>query len=237
MNIDVIVAWPRNCDYPLWRLFLKENHQRFNATYIIFTETNDDFDYRKFVSGQLTPLDKVWVMESPEIKAGEDWRNVAICRALRFSRSPWVWFTEQDFEIKGNFFEEVEKKAREGFKIIGAYQDNRLHPCCIFMERDTLIKFTLDFGIVPNQLDHFGLIQQQIEERQLPVARIAEDLYFHYNGLSHNWILVSKGEQPNYQPAEFIAYLESCLEAPVKLDPTFKEIAQKAISAYKAQNL
>lgn len=234
MKADIIVAWPKNCDYPLWRLFITKFNQRFNQIYIIFTETNKGFDYREFVAYQLNGIKNVWVYDSPEVKSDQDWRNVAIQSALKRSRAPWVWFTEQDFYVQDGFFKEVDRLESEDCQVIAAFQESRMHPCSIFIARDLLIRFEMDFSILPNQLDHFGMIQKQIEEADVKIGKIGERFYFHYNGLSHNWMMVCDGQPPVYKPEEFIEYLKNCLESSVELHDEFKKTANSAILAFSA---
>lgn len=235
MKLDVIVAWPKNNDYPLWRLFLSENKEVFNKVYVVFTEAPQGDDYSEFVTSELSKIDNVVVLNSPPLKPGQDWRDVAVKEAFKHSRADWVWFTEQDFEAKGGFFKEVEKMVNDGYQVMAAYQQTRIHPCSIFIKRDLLIKLTLDFGIVPNKLDHFGLIQKQIEEMGVDVGKINPNNYYHYNGLSHNFNLLNMDQEVVYEPVVFARYLAACLEAPVVLHPKFTELAKKAISAYLPQ--
>src|SRR5690348_16350414 len=108
---DIILAWPRNCDYPLWRQFIRENRPLFNEIIIVFTDTFDQHDYSEFVRRAMFQ-DHVLFLDNPAIQSGEDWRNVAIHHALLHSyNAQWVWFTEQDFFCKKGFWDMVETEV------------------------------------------------------------------------------------------------------------------------------
>ena len=79
---DVIVVWPRNCDYPLWRKFIHENRSRFGKVIIVFMETNQGDDYRAFIKSTLSP-NLYAIYDSPTPQGYEDWRNVAVCEGLK----------------------------------------------------------------------------------------------------------------------------------------------------------
>lgn len=232
MKPDVIVSWPRNCDYPLWRLFIHENRREFGDVIVIFTETYHGPDFRDFVVNAMA-ADNVICRNSPTPQSGEDWRNVAVNFGLSFSHSDLVWFTEQDFYVLGGFFDEVDLYLSEGAEAIGVYQGDRLHPCSIFITKDLLKRLVLDFGVEPNVGDHFWKIQAQLGIFEKKVWAIPEKFYEHFNGLSHNWRLGFDGEIPNHKTEEFYKYLEQCLEAPVDLSSEWVTIANKIISARK----
>lgn len=225
MVTDLLLSWPRNCDYPKWRQFLRDNRQRFNEVLIAFTETNQGYDYRDFVRASLFQ-DYVQTINAPEPKAGEDWRNLAVNALLLHSyNAPWVWFTEQDFYPLEGFWEEVQTHENEGCDVIAAYQGGRMHPCCIFVNRNAINKTRKNFGIVPNKYDHFYLFQEDLEGNDLKIGTINPDTYLHYNGLSHNMTLLAKGEQPNYEPKAFAKWLNDSLKSTVPLDNRFIELA------------
>jgi len=231
MKPDLITVWPKNSDFPLWRLFVEQNRNQFDSVFVVIMEPNQGFDYSEFFTGELNKIG-VTVLTSPILKAGEDWRNIATNEALRHSKSKWVWFTEQDFFPKGGFFEEVRKYQGMGCQVIAAYQGGRMHPCSIFMRREDLDTMVLDFGIVPDQLDHYGLIQKQIKEKKFIIGKSDQKFYHHFNGFSHNWKLVSLHQPAVYEEENFIKHLELCLEAPVTLSPEFIKVAKKATKSY-----
>lgn len=241
MNIipDIIVSWPRNNDYPLWRKFIKDNRTKFNEVIVVFTETFQGDDYREFVRKAMFK-EYVHFVDSPLPNAGEDWRDIAVNQALLHSyNADWIWFTEQDFLITDDkFWDFVYQEAGNGREVIGTMDGQRLHPCCIFIKREALNKTRKNFGIIPGELDHFGLLQKDIDKLNLDKFLLTDGGQFgykHYNGLSQNWTLASRGEKPNYKIEEFIDYLEKCLKAEpeITLDERFKNVANSVITAYK----
>lgn len=232
---NIIVAWPESCDYPLWRLFIHESRKRFDRVIVVFTKTNTKPSFKEFVFKDLLK-DDVTLIDSPILNSGEDWRDVAVKAGLRFTidGDDWVWFTEQDFEVKPGFFEYVENKQLDGINVIAAYQGDRMHPCSIFITRALLSALNVDFGVIPNQGDHFYMLQREIERHNIPVAKIPDMYFKHYNGLSSNFYLASQNQKPNYKPDEFCDYLMACLDAPVDIDDQFREIAEKTITKFSA---
>lgn len=233
MRCDLLVTWPVNCDYPLWRQFIRDHRSRFNDVVIIFTAAPGSYDYSQFVTDSMKS-DEVTFRFSPNPVGTEDWRDVATRLGLMYCGGEWVWFTEQDFYPKEGFFTQVDAMIRDGGYVVAAYQGERMHPCSIFVERQFLYSLRHDFGIESGRLDHFGKMQEQIE-REVKPKRIPEDLYKHMNGLSHNWRLVVEGQQPNHQPQEFIKLLKASLEVKVPLHLEYIRVANKAISAYSEQ--
>lgn len=227
MVTDLLLSWPRNCDYPKWRQFLRDNRARFNEVLIAFTETNQGHDYRDFIK-QAMFSDYVQFGDAPQPKPGEDWRNLAINAMLLHSyNAPWVWFTEQDFYPGEGFWDNVQRLEDEGCGVIAVYQADRMHPCCIFMNRDTLNRTRKDFGIIPDKADHFSKIQQDIDALGIKVGKINTATYYHHNGLSHNMTLLARGERPNYEVGKFTEWLGECMKVSVPVDERFVELAAR----------
>lgn len=223
MVTDVLVAWPRNCDYPLWRQFIRDNRTRFNEVIIAFTETHHGENYRDFVRQAMFP-DYVHFLEAPfpDARIGEDWRNLAVNAMLLHSyNAPWIWFTEQDFYPKDGFWDEVQRLEEAGCQVIAVYQSDRMHPCCMFVTREALNKTRREFGIIKDKADHFCKIQKDLEQSGVKIGRIDQSLYTHYNGLSHNLTLLGRGEAPNYQSDACFEWLTASLSVSVPLDPRF----------------
>lgn len=220
---DVLTVWPKNCDYPLWRQMIRDNRSYFNEIIIVFMETNQGEDYRQFVRDAMFQ-DHVLCIDSPTIQAGQDWRNVAVNAGLQHSlHSEWIWFTEQDFFPHEKFFESVESFV-EAADYIGVAEGERLHPCSLFIKRAVLNNTHKNFGIVPDKLDHFGLITKDLIDNNQIGAIVSPDLYTHMNGLSHNISLLARGEAPNWKPLEFKKYLEECKNVTVPQDPRFSAL-------------
>lgn len=230
---DVIVSWPKNNDYPLWRKFIRDNRERFNKVIVVFMNPNQGRDYSSHVVLAMQK-DEVTFLSSPELKSGEDWRNVAVHEALKHSDSELVWFTEQDFFPSDKFWDYVESYSE--YDVTGVMQGSRIHPCSLFISKEILAKTCMDFS-AGNGVDHFGLIQKDIENVGKLITFTAipnypnevDKLYKHLNGLSHNWTLLSLGQEPNYEKAEFIDYLAKCLKCGVGLDNEWRQIAKSCL--------
>lgn len=220
---DVIVVWPRNCDYPLWRKFIRKDRERFSEVVIVFMETNHGYDYRQFVREQLSDI--CTIVESPAYERG-DWRDVAVNHGLNITKSEWVWFTEQDFLPLNNFWDWIYESKRDKFEIIGVYNGKRLHPCCIFAKRSLVNKTARNFS-ANGTVDHFGVFQQNIDDLNIPVGMVFEDQYYHMNGLSHNFNLMCDGQPITYMPEEYKTYICNCLKARVPLEPHFINVCTK----------
>lgn len=213
---DIIISWPNNCDYPLWREFLTNNRARFNEVIIAITETNQAPNYTDFIKESLTPLHCQFVIP-PSTPSGRDWRDIAVNQCLLHSyNAEWIWFTEQDFILTDveRFFEELEIQAQQGIEVMAYYDAWRMHPCCIFIKRSLLNKTSRFFGIKPNKYDHFYRLQKDIEALGVAVYRI-NDWAMHLNGLSSNMSLIARGEAPNYKPEQLALWVAECLKAKV----------------------
>lgn len=220
--IDLIIAHPRNNDYPVWREMVSEYRYRFNKVIVVFTETHDDVDFSNFIK-QVMVKDDISFLTSPKVPSGADWRNVATNHALKYSKSEWVWFTEQDFFIKKGFWELLDSEMKNN-DVIATYQQDRMHPCNLLVRRSVINQTCLNFGIVPGKLDHFGLIQKDLESQDNKILKMPEKLYRHLNGLSHNFNLIKNGGIPNYEKRAFNMYLNQCLDIDVHLNSKWVKI-------------
>jgi len=240
---DIIVSWPTNNDYPIWRLMIRKERERFNQVFVVFTKTYSGDNYEEFVRESMAD-DKITFINSPPVTGDQDWRNVAVNAALKQSKAEWVWFTEQDFWITYLvFWDEVEAMA-EIKDVIGVNVSGRLHPCCIFAKREIIDRTTKNFGIVKDKLDHFGVFQQDLKLAGAKThlmsdrAEAKDKSFFHFNGLSHNWNLLASGEVPNYETSKFLGYLETCLkmghERIINMDLRFYKTAALFIAANRS---
>lgn len=221
---DLIITWPRNNDYPLWRHYIRQNRDLFNKVIVSFMETNSGYDYRQFVYTAMA-VDRITFLPAIIPASGQDWRDVSVNDSLKNSESEWVYFTEQDFFPKDGFWESVEMAFFQGAEVIGVSDAGRLHPCSLLIKRSVLDKTGKYFGIGPGRYDHFGKIQQDLAEIQPKTAIITDDLYKHYNGLSHNFSLLSGGQQPNYKPEDFGDYIKQCLACGIELEQIWVKTA------------
>lgn len=223
-TFDVIVTWPINCDYPLWRQFIRDNRHRFNEIIIAFHNTNLQDDFRLPVAEAMF-ADYIHFLEARAPKPGEDWRSVAINQSLLHSyNAEWIWFTEQDFIVDDAVFWNDISENSQKYDILAVFQGSRMHPCCIFIKRELLNKTRKNFGIIPDVADHFSIIQQDIEALQVPIYHI-EKGFEHLNGLSHNISLLERGEAPNHKVPELKDWFKKSLEVKVPVPGRFKELA------------
>lgn len=232
INPDVIVCWPNNCDYPLWRDQIRKHRSRFNEIIIVFTETNGAVNYEDFVR-QAMFEDHVLFVSSPIVNGNQDWRNVATNAALLQSyNAPYIWFTEQDFLFNETFWDTIDQLPDPDF--IGVDDNGRWHPCSMLIKRELLNGTSKNFGIVPDKSDHFGIIQKELTWLRDTTAGLKyylfdvnthTEMFKHFNGYSHNWRLITEGQQPNYQPEEFKTSLQNSLDVSVPLDPRWVKTA------------
>ena len=94
MTPDLIVSWPCNCDYPLWRKWIAAERGWFGRVFVVFTDHAGE-DISPFVRQRMT-ADITFLDSHAD---GRDWRDAAINLALDCSGSEWIWFTEQDLTI------------------------------------------------------------------------------------------------------------------------------------------
>lgn len=228
---DVIISWPKSCDYPLYRKFLIDNRIQFNEVLIVITETHQEPDYTKVIRASLEPY-HIQFITPPATPPGEDWRHIAVTQALIHSyNAEWVWFTEQDYMPSGCdpcYFKEWHEAESKGYEIMAHYEADRLHPASIVIKRSLLNKTRKQFGIIPNKADHFYKLQEDIEALQSPVWKLGNAR--HLNGLSHNMSLIERGEAPNYQVEILNDYLIKSLKCDIEKDPRWEMTFRRYIS-------
>lgn len=228
---DLLCVWPTHLDYPLYRKFLHDNRDRFAKVIVVFTQMNTGKDYSEWVRQELNK-DGIISTYNDEVLSG-DWRNVAVRKGLSYSDAEWVFFTEEDFLPGPNFWSEFDLVMQtKSIDVMGAYQDMRLHPCCIFIKREVLDKTSKDFSAHPPEHDHFGQIQKDLMNFDPPLTAftINPKLYTHMNGLSQNLYLLMVGEQPNYEPEKFRKYCQKCLQLDLPIEPHIKELMEDYVS-------
>lgn len=228
---DLIITWPNNCDYPLWREWLRANRSMFGEVYIIFHDTHSTPNFAPFVRDVMW-LDGVTIVTYEDVPSGKDWRDWGIHYALNDSKADRVLFIEQDFFTTDGFWDKVEEY--KGYPVIGILDGTRIHPCFLLMTRKAIDATCKNFGIVPDKSDHFGLIQRDIEAGLcgpytfIPDYPKTEDkLYHHMNGLSHNLRLMQEGQKVTYKPDEFRDYLRKTLTVSVPLSPVYVESVKR----------
>jgi hypothetical protein len=215
---DVIVCWPRNCDYPLWRAFLRAERSRFGEVYIVFTELGIA-DYRDFVRSQVDAT----CLDSPE-RDGRDWRDVAVNAALDRSSAERVWFTEQDFLITDP--ERFWPQVRGPLSGIDVGDTRPLHPACLFASRDLIERTGRYFGTPP--VDHFYTFGTELVALAKPHLILSG--WRHDQGTSQNHTLLERGEEAGINRRErYRRYLADCLRAGVPLQPDWAARARAEI--------
>ena len=215
MKPDIVVCWPRNCDYPLWRAFLDRERERFGEVIVVFTELGEA-DYRPFLRSVL-PAE---CHDSPPV--GRDWRDTAVNYALDRSRAERVWFTEQDFTITDPalFWPQTDGPVVG----IDAGDGRPFHPACLFVDRAVIERTSRYFGTPP--VDHFYTFGRELPEPH----RYIEGGWTHRQGTSQNHTLIERGiDEGVYRRAEFRDYLRASLEADVPMEPRWIESARREI--------
>jgi hypothetical protein len=213
-RIDLIVSWPRNCDYPLWRKFLRDNRHRFARVLVVFTDhAGED------ISGWVRSVLDATCLDSPPVR--EDWRDTAVNHALDHSDAEWVWFTEQDFLITDP--DRFWTQTVWAEKPLGWQEhDDRWHPSCLFVPRSVIDKTSRYFGTVP--VDHFYAFGQEVNA--ISPIQILQGGFEHLQGTSQNhWLIDSGIDQGVFKRDRFRRYLADCLAADVPLHPGWRDRA------------
>lgn len=234
MKPDLIMVQAKSTDFPLWRFQLAKFRDQFAKVIIVFMNPNRGHDYSTFIKYALVH-DDVTFIDSPAIRPGEDWRDVAVHAALDVSDSDWVWFTEPDFIYSDLFWKLIiDQLGHQDIDYFGSMFGGRLHPCNLLIKRKVLDQTSLDFSAKPDQgFDHFGQIQRDLEN--LPTRggfvpetyAFGDDMLFvceHLNGITHNFMLLSDGDSPNYQVERFSQYLKDSMDCGIVLDPAWRKL-------------
>ena len=216
---DVIVTWPRHCDYPLWRLRLKEHRRHVGRVVVAFTYHHVDVDYRDFVAELLGP--HVTCVDVT-VTDGRDWRDAAVNAALDRSGAEWVWFTEQDLDVRqpGRFWWTMSQWADAYDAFAHEEAGGRWHPSCIIVRRGLVEETGRHFG--PDPVDHFHSFGTDLDGLT-NVAELSAVFSFgeftdpsadvtHMAGLTQNHRLIHDARPDEvYKPSEMSAYLSACL--------------------------
>jgi hypothetical protein len=236
MNVDILTIHPRSLDYPIHRAFLRKYEPYYNKAIIAFTGSGSP-DYSDFVRNSVNPK-KVLCINARPHQGSEDWRNVAVHDALAGSSSDWIWFLEQDFFFKPHFIDKLFRATNE-FDAIGFWEANRLHPACLLVRRELINNSRKDFGIIPNELDHFGKFSQDIVA-QLGKTRIGEleklgltmeQDWYHMQGLTHNFNLLRINDTGRiFKRDEFLTYAGLSL---MNHEPVSKDYEKEVENAFK----
>ena len=215
-RIDVIVCWPRSCDYPLWRQFIRDERHRFYRVLAMFTE-HSGHDYSDWLRANCPDVEFV----DSFIRDG-DWRDGAVNAALDISTSNRVWFTEQDFFITDPSFWDAEGVV-VGFN---AGDGRPLHPASLFVNRDLIPLTSRYFG--PEPVDHFYTFGTELCGLIEPTLMTSG--FEHLQGTTQNHSLIDSGEDAGvFRRDRFRDYLRACLAADVWLEPGWAANARREI--------
>ena len=223
MKPDVIVSWPIHADYPLWRKFIRDERERFDRVFVVFTQ-HDGRDLSPWVRANLPDV------EFPPTFVDIDWRNGAVNAALQHSSAEWVWFTEQDFLVRDGFWAEVARGTTFS-GVVGFLEpvSRRLHPACLFVRREIIDRTRRYFG--PDPIDHFYAFGEELRSITPPWL-IHPRTFEHLQGTSQNHWLVDNGEDVGvFRRGRFRMYLWDCLAAGVPLEPGWREVAEREVRA------
>ena len=222
MSTDIVLAWPRHCDYPLWRDWLVKNRPHLGSVVIGFTEHHLENDWRQYVSRELARIGGVRVFDATRAD-GQDWRDTAVNEMLDRSCSEWVWFMEPDFIIRDDKkFRRAVAKGQMLGDVVGYREDgeDRRHPSCLIVRRSAIEKTSRYFGDVP--VDHFHAFCQELErtgarfaDLDLRSSKLSDDDgdFTHIGGLSRNEQLVDSREWEEVRrPDEHALYLTLCMK-------------------------
>jgi hypothetical protein len=216
---DVIVCWPRNCDYPLWRAFIRTERERFGRVFVAFTE-HDGRDYSGWIADHFGEATCFWAGSGTR-----DWRDHAVNAVLDQSTAEWVWFTEQDFLIGDRGFWDGVEWASGRADAMGWRADNRWHPSCLFARREAIERTSRYFG--PDPVDHFYRFDAELG----PILDLVDiagvgGTFEHLQGLSQNHYLLETTGSLNtpgiFRPRRFARYLQACLASGVPLHPVWE---------------
>lgn len=216
---DALYAHPSHTMYPLWMKFIHENREKFSKVIVVFTNMNTEWDYRNFIRDAMKN-DNITFLECEKVAGEDDWRNIAVNTGLKYSDNEWVFFSEEDFFPLPGFWECVDSFTSHG-NMCGAFQEGRLHPCCIFVPRRLIERTSKNFGVVRDQHDHFWVFQSELDTG---IGLIPDHFYKHMNGLSQNMWMLQNGEEPNFRPDEFRQYCKDCLESGAPIHQTIEQL-------------
>jgi hypothetical protein len=221
--VDVIVAWPRTCDYPLFRAFLAAEMDRFERVIVVLT-AHDGTDYGTWLRQTLHEMG-VHVLDSPD---GPDWRDAAVRHALTHSDAEWVWFTEQDFLVRDGFWDAM-NDAMADRVVLGFLEGDRWHPASLLVRRESIDATSRYFG--PDPVDHVWTFGRELEAIAT-VRELPHGSYEHLRGTTQNHYLIDQHRNDGvFRRDRFRDYLRDCLAAGVVLHPNWADTARREIAA------
>ena len=201
---SLYLIWPIHCDFPLFRLHLKKNHQLFDKIFIVFTNLNQKENYKVHVLNTLP-----FIIHSKPLDKKSDWRDDAVNTSLTLEPfSEYCLFMEQDFLINGDRFWSIVLDTTADF--VYYEEGGRIHPAFALVRRTLVNKTTKDFAAHPPKYDHFGKFFEEITNLtpgiNLKKLNLIDKIdYYHLGGLTQNYHCFYNN-QPLYKPQDFLYY-------------------------------
>lgn len=210
---DVVVVWPKDTDFPLFRYNLRRFREYFDKVLIAVSDNGTLENYTDFFHQELSDIAQLKTI--PVVDGTKDWRNVAINIMLEKSTASHVLFIEPDFLVRDERFFEVLLNVNE-YDFLYYDESGRMHPACLLTSRDLIDKTTKDFSARPPAYDHFGLFTMELmrmsNSADLDTIGLHDrEDYYHLAGLTQNY-----HAKPYYKPNEFLTYNRLSLNLPVK---------------------
>lgn len=208
---DVLVVWPKDTDYPLFRYSLEKYREYFDQVYIAISDNGTPEDYTHFLTNNIKDAHFKFI---PRAEAGQDWRSVAVNTMLEKSTADRVLFIEQDFLIKDERFFEVLLNVNE-YDALYYDEQGRMHPALALVPRHLIERTSKDFSARPPAYDHFGLFFKELihlcnaTDLETVGLHKGQDFY-HLAGLTQNY-----HAEPFFKPNEFLTYNRYALKLPI----------------------
>lgn len=218
--MDMILTAPDSVDFPLWRKWVSKKRAYFSKVIVVWMQTNQGHDFREFIENAMKD-DRITFLDSPPVVRA-DWRNVAVNFGLDHSDAQWVLFAEQDILPEGD---ELWSEIVQGFNThdVMGWMDGttRLHPGFLWAKRSVIDRTKRNFGIVPNELDHFALFYNDLVNAGAEIKLLPILEKYHFAGLTHNMTLARNQQKVHHKHREFRNYLSQCLASGVPLHDQF----------------
>ncbi len=106
----------------------------------------------------------------------------------------------------------------------------RLHPAFLLADKGLIENTDKNFSAMPPQYDHFGLFSEQLEKQVNPayLEDLAPGKWSHMAGLTYNYMLLMRGEKPNFKIEKFKEYNQQILALGLNVAPNFLPFVRAA---------
>lgn len=203
---NLLTCWPKDVYYPFFVKRINKDRRLFERVIVVMTEGDPGFNETAKVGVSLEDS----LVLSPNIlelaNEKRSWYDVAMNTGLLKVDSSHVLFMEQDFFVEDGFFEKL--FSIEGFNTIGFKDNNRLHPSCLLVKKETLDRTSKDFNAYPPEDDHFAKITKELMgfENWTTLQALDLDGWYHMAGLTHNTRMDRRDQTIPYRPDEYKLY-------------------------------